>query len=274
MTFVDSKSNPNWLNDALNSLEFLGYSIVTNVFDRPFLAETQEKMYSAQAKIEAEIGKERLKTAGELGVLRLMMKYEPFFLKFLENPQLLSIVDATLTNTAILHLQNGFVLPSFAKTNTPEVFQNKFHQDFKRVFNGYLASINILISVTEFNEETGGTMVVPGTHQKHETPSVAFMEANAMPVTAPPGSMIIFDSTLWHAAGRNVSGKDRLGINHQFTRSFFKQQVDYVRALGDEQVQAQVDRTQQILGWYTRVVTSLDEYYQPVEKRLYRGNQG
>lgn len=274
MNFVDCKKNPNWLEEAVNDLEFLGYSIVTNVFDEAFLKETEEKMYSAQAKIEAEIGKERLKSAGELGVLRLMIKYEPFFLKFLENPQLLSIVDATLTNTAILHLQNGFVLPSFAKTSTPEVFQNKFHQDFKRVFNGYRASINILISVTEFNEKTGGTMVVPGTHQKQEAPTVAFMESNALPVIAPPGSMIVFDSTLWHAAGRNVSGKDRLGINHQLTRSFFKQQIDYVRALGDDQLQALPDRTQQILGWYTRVVTSLDEYYQPVEKRLYRGNQG
>ena len=47
-------------------------------------------------------------------------------------------------------------------------------------------------------------------------------------------SMIVFDSTLWHAAGANRSGKDRLAINQQFTRSYVKQQVDYVRALGLE----------------------------------------
>ena len=72
----------------------------------------------------------------------------------------------------------------------------------------------------------------------------------------------------------NVSGKDRLAINQQFTRSFFKQQIDYARALGSEVVQAQLPRTQQLLGWYTRVVTSLDEYYQPADKRLYRAGQG
>jgi ectoine hydroxylase-related dioxygenase (phytanoyl-CoA dioxygenase family) len=84
----------------------------------------------------------------------------------------------------------------------------------------------------------------------------------------------VFDSTLWHAAGRNESDRDRLGINLQFTRSFIKQQVDYVRALGDELVERQPPRTQQLLGWYTRVVTSLDEYYQPAERRLYRSGQG
>ncbi len=86
--------------------------------------------------------------------------------------------------------------------------------------------------------------------------------------------MIVFDSTLYHAAGSNTSGKDRLSINHQFTRSYFKQQVDYVRALGNERLSEQKPRTQQLLGWYTRTPSSLDEYYLPEEKRLYRRGQG
>lgn len=48
-----------------------------------------------------------------------------------------------------------------------------------------------------------------------------------------------------------------------FTRSFVKQQIYYVRALGDGTVLAQKPRTQQLVGWYTRAVTSLDEYYHP-----------
>jgi ectoine hydroxylase-related dioxygenase (phytanoyl-CoA dioxygenase family) len=86
--------------------------------------------------------------------------------------------------------------------------------------------------------------------------------------------MVVFDSTLWHAAGANMSGKDRVAINHQFTRSYIKQQIDYVRALGDKLILAQKPRTQQLLGWYTRVVTSLDEYYRPEAERLYRRGQG
>src|ERR687890_978256 len=80
------------------------------------------------------------------------------------------------------------------------------------------------------------------------------MEATAAPALCPAGSMIVFDSTLWHAAGINVSGADRLAVNQQFTRSFIKPQIDYVRALGDEAILRQRPRTQQLLGWYTRVV--------------------
>jgi ectoine hydroxylase-related dioxygenase (phytanoyl-CoA dioxygenase family) len=220
------------------------------------------------------VGEERLQRAGELGVLRLMMRFDPFFFRFLEIPDVLAVVDETLSPTAILHLQNGFILPSFASSDQPRVFQNSYHQDFPRVLNGYVASINVLFAIDEFTRDNGATWIVPGTQHTPEPPSAGTIEASAIPLECSAGSMIVFDSTLWHAAGSNTSGRDRLAINHQFTRSWIKQQIDYVRALGNEAVEARPPRTQQLLGWFTRVVTSLDEYYQPPERRLYRKAQG
>jgi ectoine hydroxylase-related dioxygenase (phytanoyl-CoA dioxygenase family) len=146
--------------------------------------------------------------------------------------------------------------------------------DFPRYLNGYVASLNAMLAIDAYTEDNGATLVAPGSHQSPERPSDPYLRAAALPVLCPAGAMIVFDSTLWHAAGQNRSGADRLAINHQFTRSYIKQQIDYVRALGDEVVVRQPDRTQQLLGWYTRVVTSLDEYYQPADKRLYRSGQG
>ena len=131
-----------------------------------------------------------------------------------------------------------------------------------------------MLTLDDFTAENGGTLVVAGTHQRPERPEELYLEAAAVPVECPAGSMIVFDSTLWHAAGPNRSDRDRLAINHQFTRSFFKQQIDYARALGDELVLAQPPRIQQVLGWYTRVVSSLDDYYRPADERLYRSGQG
>jgi ectoine hydroxylase-related dioxygenase (phytanoyl-CoA dioxygenase family) len=231
-------------------------------------------MYYVQERILSELGAERIAAAGEIGVIRLMMKYSPHFLSFLEIPELRATVDHVLADTAILHVQNGFILPSFAHSTTPAVFQNTFHQDFPRVFNGYRASINVMFAIDPFTRDNGATFVVPGSHQREQAPDPTYLVRNAIPIECPAGSMLVFDSTLWHAAGRNTTGTDRLAINHQFTHSFFKQQIDYVRALGDEIIVAQPSRTQQLLGWYTRVVTSLDEYYQPPDRRLYRKGQG
>lgn len=258
----------------LESVSTLGYAVVEGVLSRSFLESTRDAMYRTQEAIVRELGQERLERAGERGVLRLMMKYDPHFFQFLEIPEALEIVDNTVSNTAIMHLQNGFILPSSPKEETPTIFQNKFHQDFPRVLNGYVASINVMFAIDGFSTENGATHVVPRTHQLMTPPDEKYCSENAVAVECPAGSMVIFDSTLWHAAGANTSGKDRLAINHQFTRSYIKQQIDYVRALGDAIVLAQKPRTQQLLGWYTRVVTSLDEYYRSENERLYRKNQG
>ena len=266
-----------WLPPVLEAVRCVGYAIVERVLDDEMLARTRAAMYRCQQAIRRDIGEERLSRADELGVLRLMMKYERVFFEFLELPQLLAVIDAIVTPTAILHLQNGFILPSSSTGPTADGrgrFQSSYHQDFPRVLNGYVASINVFFSIDEFTASNGATWVIPGTHQRTVAPAEETRDANAMCLECPAGSMIVFDSTLWHAAGRNVSGRDRLAINHQFTRSFFKQQIDYVRALGDGVILGLVPRTQQLLGWYTRVVTGLDEYYRPAEERLYRGGQG
>jgi ectoine hydroxylase-related dioxygenase (phytanoyl-CoA dioxygenase family) len=272
---LNCKTEPAWKAHAIEAVRNEGFCVVEDVLDDGFLAATRSAMYGVQAGIRRDVGEERMRRAGELGVLRLMLKYDAHFLRFLEIPEVLEIVDATVSDTAILHLQNGFILPSFeAGDGTPQVFQNTFHRDFPRHLNGYMASINVFFAIDPFRAENGATWVVPGSQHRAEVPTAGYCKAHGIPATCRAGSMIVFDSTLWHAAGENTSGQDRLAINHQFTRSFIKQQIDYVRAIGEASIADLAPRTQQLLGYYTRVVTSLDEYYRPEAGRLYRRGQG
>jgi ectoine hydroxylase-related dioxygenase (phytanoyl-CoA dioxygenase family) len=274
MLTVDCRETPEWAALVAEAVRHAGVAIVTGVVPDPMRDEARERMYAVRRAILRDVGEERLTRAGEMGVLRLMFRYDPFFFRFLELPAVLAAVDRTVSETAILHLQNGFILPSHPRGTTPKVFQNRFHMDFPRVFNGHPMSVNVLIAVDPFTAENGCTLVVPGTHQKVVPPDPAYLAAAAVGAECPAGAALVFDSTLWHAAGANVSGADRLAINHQFTRSYVKQQVDYVRAVGESAVRGLPPRSQQLLGWYTRVVTSLDEYYQPEADRLYRRGQG
>lgn len=260
-----------WLDSVLEALGEDGCIVVTDVLSPELCDETRTAMYGVQKQIHAGVGQERIAAADELGVLRLMMRFDPFFCRFLELPEVLAFVDATVGDTAILHVQNGLILPSSEST---DVFQYRFHQDFPRVLNGYLMSVNTFFAIDDFSPETGGTILVPGSQQQAEPPTEEELKARGESTECPAGSMIVFDSTLWHAAGENTSNADRLALNQQFTRSYVKQQIDYVRALADDFVLDQAPRTQQLLGWYTRVVTSLNEYYRPPEERLYRSGQG
>ncbi|MFZ5608256.1 MAG: phytanoyl-CoA dioxygenase family protein [Pseudomonadota bacterium] len=273
MTLTRPVLRAGWLEECLAALASQGYAIIEGVLSPAFLDETRAAMRRVEKAIVADVGAERLRAAGEAGVLRLMMKYEPFFFRYLEVPEMLRVVDAVLSPTAILHLQNGFILPP-ATVEQASLFQRRWHQDFPRFMNGYMASLNVMFAISDFTPESGATLVVPGTHQRARRPSQATIDASARPALCAAGAMLVFDSTLWHCAGANLTHADRLAINHQFVRSFLKQQLDYVRALGEETVLSLPARSQQLLGAYVRVPASLDDYYRPAEARLYRPGQG
>lgn len=260
------------MEQILYDLDRLGYCVVENALSAQQRSDTAAAMYRTRTAIHKELGVERLDAAGETGILRLMCKFEPYFLTLLENPLVLEVLDAALSPTSVMHLQQGIML-SPQGDGMGKMFQNTWHPDFIRLMNGFRASLNFMFVITDYTRETGATHVLPGSHQKARPPAT-ILERDGIPVEAPAGSIIIFDSTLWHKSGCNTSGEDRLAINHQFTCSWFKQQIDYVRALDENLIVSLPDRTQQMLGYFTRVPTSLDEYYQPADKRFYRAGQG
>lgn len=260
------------MDEILYELDRVGYHVVEGVLSKQEIADTSAAMYRAQQKIHEEVGKERLEAAGESGILRLMCRFDSYFFRLLENRFVLDVLDQALSPTCVMHLQQGLILaPQNGDAKT--LFQNSWHPDYIRLMNGFRASLNMMFVISDYTQETGATHVLPGSHQKPRPPAHV-LERDGIPVEAPAGSVIVFDSTLWHKSGTNRSNKDRLAINHQFTCSWFKQQLDYVRALDEGLILSLPERTQQLLGYFTRVPTSLDEYYQPKDKRLYRAGQG
>src|SRR5690349_17829187 len=105
---INMKLDEAWLDHALEDLKTVGYCVLENAIAAEELKEAQDRMYQVQEKILQDVGKERLERAGEIGILRLMLRYDPFFMKFLEQPLIQAIVDKTVSETGILHLQNGF----------------------------------------------------------------------------------------------------------------------------------------------------------------------
>src|SRR5690349_3095319 len=101
----NSKKDKAWLDKALKSLRENGFAVVESIADKELLAWTREAMYRVKDALQKEVGRERLERAGEMGVLRLMMRFEPGFTRFLELPEVLAVIDATVSSTAVMHLQ-------------------------------------------------------------------------------------------------------------------------------------------------------------------------
>jgi ectoine hydroxylase-related dioxygenase (phytanoyl-CoA dioxygenase family) len=257
----------------LEALRFQGYAVVEDLLPGEMLEELRKRLPPAFEAFKQAVPAERLAASGERGIVRLPMLFDSYFLKLLELPQLLAILDATVGSTAIMHLQNAFLTPP-RPVGEGEVFQETFHRDFPRVIGGVLLSLNVFIALDDFSRYNGCTQVAPGTHQREVHPSVELLDCLAVDVEGPAGTALVFDSTLWHRGGQNQSERLRMAINMQFTKSYFRQQMDYPRALPTTLTDSLPERTRQLLGFYVRVPASLAEYYVPPSERLYRPGQG
>lgn len=257
-----SACRPDWFGGALRSVRRHGFAIVEDVLSPDMLERTRDAMYRVRERILAEVGPQRLARAAEPGVLALMLRYDAHFYSLLELDDVLAIVDASLSSTAVLHVQNGLIAPpAGGPFGTPS--RATLRRDFPHHLDGYVASLTTVLAIGDFTADNGAPLLIPGSHREEHAPGRERMLDAAVPAVAPAGSMIVIDSGLWHAPGTNRSGHDRLSITQQFTRSFIKPQVDYLRALGDEMVRRRDQRTQQLLGRYTRAVASIDECYPP-----------
>lgn len=73
--------------------------------------------------------------------------------------------------------------------------------------------------LTEFSTRTGGTLVIPGSQKMRTNPSGGDCHDREAPhaaevqISAPEGSVILFDSRLWHSVSTNHSAEPRVALN-------------------------------------------------------------
>ncbi len=153
-------------------------------------------------------------------------------------------------------------------------YVGKVHRDL-RTFSGDLPLMaQLLVMLDDFTEENGATYLLGRSHRMNAQPSDEEFFRGATRAIGPAGSIVVFNSNLWHAAGVNRSETPRRALTIVFTKPFMKQQLDYPRAIDRARVGALSPRLEQLLGYNARVPTSLDEWYQPPDKRLYKRDQG
>jgi hypothetical protein len=190
------------------------------------------------------------------------------FLELLEQDHGQALLDWYFQGPYILNTYGGLL-----NLTGRESYVGRVHRD-QRFFSGDLhLMVQLLVMLDDFTEENGATWLLAGSHRTREKPSDDEFFARAVRAVGPAGSIVVFDSNLWHAAGVNRSGQPRRALTLAFTRPFIKQQLDYPRALGYERRDSFSPVLRQLLGYNARVPASLDEWYQPPSRRMYQPDQ-
>lgn len=245
-----------------------GWIIYEDALDNAFIDEITDSLvpaYDVRRKIQIANG------IGDNmnGTLHHLVEREWFSLKFLERKYCTDQIQHFLKGNYIINSLGAVI-----NLRDEKPYVQNIHRDIRSFTGDFKMMIQMMIVLDDFTAENGSTYFLSGSHKSDEKPEPDFFYKNADRANAKRGSIILFDSNLWHAAGKNYTDGKRRTLTMAFTKPFFKQQLDYPRFLGYDFGEGLSDDLRQILGYKSRVPENLNEYYQPVEKRMYQPGQG
>lgn len=248
-----------------------GYTIIRNLVEEDLL----DLLRNALDEAFIEHRQTQLSNNNDIktnGVALHVLLSNPIFIDFLEELEkknFFTFLSETFFNSkCIINSFSGLNnLP-----NQPN-FSAVVHRDLRFYSGDVPIMINCLLMVDDFTIENGGTYLLPYSHLKEEKPSDEEFFKNAIQAVGKKGDMIIFNANVWHSSAPNTTQDDRRAIPITVSKSFMKQLLDYPRAIGYDKMDDFSLELQQLLGYHSRVPASLDEWYQPEDKRFYKKNQ-
>ena len=248
-----------------------GYTILRNRVSTEWLdilSDAIDRSFMEHRKIQIENNND-IRTEG---VALHVLLSDPVFIKFLKYLQ-----DIGFTK----ELQDNFfnskcILNSFsALNNLPNQpnFSAVVHRDLRFYSGDFPIMINCLVMVDNFTKENGGTYLLSKSHLEERKPSDDEFFSKADQAVGKRGDILIFNANVWHSSAPNKTQNDRRAIPITISKSFMKQLLDYPRAIGYNKIGEFDYEFQQLLGYHSRVPASLDEWYQPENKRFYKKDQ-
>jgi len=207
----------------------IGYTVLESDFDQDELALIRDKIDLVYQRQVDEIGGEtRLTEINDASVGRCLLGYDDYFVKLAAHSRIVSIVKRLLGEYFILMSQNAII-------NDPnnEHYQVTWHRDlnYQHFVSSRPLAVSALYSIDEFSEQTGATHLLPASHKSETFPSAEYIAKHQKTIAVPPGSILLFDSMVFHRSGNNVSGRPRRAVNHIYTLPLIRQQISLPRML-------------------------------------------
>ena len=170
----------------------------------------------------------------------------PTTARLIEHPDVLAFADAVLAESYLLSA-------ALVVNLHPGESAQGWHQDdalgappAPRPVQG----VSTIWAIDDFTAENGATEVVPGSHDwTHGPLPRAEMDARAVPLEMPAGSVAIFPGTLYHRGGANRSTGHRLGLTIQYCQPWLRQLENMMIGVPPELAARYSRRVQRMVGY-------------------------
>ncbi len=109
------------------------------------------------------------------------------------------------------------------------------------------ARCQIMVALSDFTAENGGTLVIPGSHRWDDERKPERWEA--VPTVMKAGSAMIFVGSVYHAGGENRSDEARTGLSMTLDAANLRQEENMYLSLSSDVVKSYPKQIQRLLGW-------------------------
>jgi hypothetical protein len=149
------------------------------------------------------------------------------FRRLAEHPTALRIAESMLGDDCILSSMNERTLMPGSKAQPLHRDTDIWGPSFPWL--PVPSGINVAWPLDPFNERSGATRWMPGSHRSNE-PATSFESAGPTTAECPAGSLVAFDTRLVHAGAANSSSGPRRAVFAFYVCSWLKPQSDIRRS--------------------------------------------
>ena len=180
------------------------------VVERAASPELVEGLKAALLRIEREHDLGYAKTSFEgFKTVRInnLLTYDDLFWEVPLHENVLSVVERVLDRECLLSSFCSLVLG-------PGQEAQPIHEDtqLNPLPRPHIPiTINAIWALTDFRHDNGATRIVPGSRKFDTSPEYG-KDYDAVTATMPAGSVMLFDSALWHGGGANTSDAQALRV--------------------------------------------------------------
>ncbi|MCC3245038.1 phytanoyl-CoA dioxygenase family protein [Methylocystis sp. WRRC1] len=207
-----------------------GFSLVRGCLLKEEVDYTSRRLDEIYAEQVREFGEDNIGLIHDRHIVRSMLAFDDFFLHRIAcNECLLEIVKRVIGNNLSLSSQVGILNPP-----SGELYQTAWHRElqYQHFTISRPIALQTLFAIEPFNELTGGTFFLPGSHLHEMFPSEEYVHKHEVQIKCDPGDAVIFDALAYHRAGVNRSNSIRRAINNLYTVPLIQQQINFSRMMG------------------------------------------
>lgn len=109
-------------------------------------------------------------------------------------------------------------------------------------------TLNAIWALSDFSCENGATRIIPGSHRLDTSPRYG-KDYEAVTATMAAGSVMLFDSALWHGGGANLSDGRRFALSCAYCWGWMRQQENLQLGIPRETARRFPRRLQELCGY-------------------------